>query len=233
MAEARLLIVDDEPSIIELLTASLSFHGFDVLSAPDGKTALTLAKQARPDLIITDVNMPGLDGFALVRSLRADGVHAPAIFLTARNDVEDRVEGLTIGGDDYIVKPFSLAEVVARIRVVLKRVAFAASIAAEGEQVLRYADIEVDEGMHQARRGGDLLDLSPTEFRLLAFLVGNAGMVVSKTRILQHVWEYGFGGDAHIVETYISTLRRKVDAREPRLIHTIRGVGYVMRSSAS
>lgn len=227
MPEARLLIVDDEAAIVELLTASLSFHGFDVISATDGTTALAMAKRERPDVIITDVMMPGLDGFDFIRALRADGFRMPALFLTARDSIEDRVAGLTLGGDDYIAKPFSLAEVIARVRVALRRTRIDAE--QSDPAVLRYADIEIDERAHEARKDGSLVELSPTEFRLLAFLVENAETVVSKARILDHVWEYDFGGDAHIVETYISYLRKKLDVTEPRLIHTVRGVGYVLR----
>lgn len=226
--EARLLIVDDEQSIIELLTASLQFHGFEVHSATDGATALSLAKRIVPDVIVTDVMMPGLDGFDLVRALRADGYRMPALFLTARDAVEDRVAGLTLGGDDYITKPFSLAEVVARIRVALRHVG-RSTIAVVDDEALQYADLELDEATHEVRRAGELVDLSPTEFRLLAYLLENAERVVSKNQILDHVWQYDFGGDANVVETYISYLRKKVDRREPRLIHTVRGFGYVLR----
>ena len=225
--EARLLVVDDEPSIVELLEASLRFHGFEVASCGDGTTALRLAKAAPPDLMVTDVMMPGLNGFELVRSLRADGCMFPVLFLTAKDGVEDRVTGLTIGGDDYIVKPFSLSEVVARIRAVLRRTGRGAAAGVPG--ILSYADIEVDDAAHEVRRSGRVIDLSPTEFRLLHYLVENAETVVSKSQILDTVWQYDFGGDANVVESYVSYLRRKVDITEPRLIHTVRGVGYVLR----
>ena len=229
--EARLLVVDDEPNIVELLEASLRFHGFDVTTCGDGTSALALAKSLRPDLMVADVMMPGLNGFELVRSLRADGYQFPVLFLTAKDAVEDRVTGLTIGGDDYIVKPFSLNEVVARIRVVLKR---AGKHAASPERtMLTYDDLELDEAAHEVRRGGRDVVLSPTEFRLLRFLVENAETVVSKAQILDNVWQYDFGGDMNVVESYISYLRRKVDTVEPRLIHTIRGVGYVLRRPRS
>ncbi len=225
--EARLLVVDDEPNIVELLEASLRFHGFEVASCGDGTTALRMAKEMRPDLLVADVMMPGLNGFELVRSLRADGCTFPVLFLTAKDAVDDRVTGLTIGGDDYIVKPFSLSEVVARIRAVLRRTGHSAQTAAPG--VLIYADLELDEAAHEVRRAGVVIDLSPTEFRLLEYLVENAETVVSKAQILDTVWQYDFGGDANVVESYISYLRRKIDTTEPRLIHTIRGVGYVLR----
>jgi two-component system OmpR family response regulator len=229
--EARLLVVDDEQNIVELLEASLRFHGFDVVTCLDGKTALTLAKEIQPDLMVTDVMMPGLNGFDLVRSLRADGYQFPVLFLTAKDAVDDRVTGLTIGGDDYIVKPFSLSEVVARIRVVLKRTGKAKPHSRRS--LLTYADLELDEAAHEVRRGGRGIALSPTEFRLLAYLVENAETVVSKAQILDHVWQYDFGGEMNVVESYISYLRRKVDVDAPPLIHTIRGVGYVLRTAKS
>jgi two-component system OmpR family response regulator len=227
--EARLLVVDDEPNIVELLEASLRFHGFDVTTCLDGTTALRVAKEIEPDLMVTDLMMPGLNGFELVRSLRADGYQFPVLFLTAKDDVDDRVTGLTIGGDDYIVKPFSLSEVVARIRVVLKRTGNAPR--ASRRSVLRYADLQLDEAAHEVRRSAREIPLSPTEFRLLRYLVENAETVVSKAQILDHVWQYDFGGDANVVESYISYLRRKVDVGATPLIHTVRGVGYVLRSA--
>jgi two-component system, OmpR family, response regulator len=225
--EARLLVVDDEPNIVELLDASLRFHGFEVTTCGDGTSALTLAKEIQPDLMVTDVMMPGLNGFELVRSLRADGYQFPVLFLTAKDAVDDRVTGLTIGGDDYIVKPFSLSEVVARIRAVLKRTGKVAPIAAR--TLLTYDDLELDEAAHEVRRGAREIDLSPTEFRLLRYLVENSETVVSKAQILDNVWQYDFGGEMNVVESYISYLRRKIDTEEPHLIHTVRGVGYVLR----
>jgi len=229
--EARLLVVDDEQNIVELLEASLRFHGFEVVTCLDGKTALSLAKEVRPDLMVTDVMMPGLNGFDLVRSLRADGYQFPVLFLTAKDAIDDRVTGLTIGGDDYIVKPFSLSEVVARIRVVLKRTGRAPQ--AVRHDVLTYADLELDVAAHEVFRDGREISLSPTEFRLLAYLVENAETVVSKAQILDHVWQYDFGGEMNVVESYISYLRRKVDVDAPPLIHTVRGVGYVLRTAKS
>jgi two-component system OmpR family response regulator len=229
--EARLLVVDDEQNIVELLEASLRFHGFAVSTCLDGTTALTLAKQVQPDLMVTDVMMPGLSGFDLVRSLRADGYHFPVLFLTAKDAVDDRVTGLTIGGDDYIVKPFSLNEVVARIRAVLKRTGKAAPLSRV--DVLMYDDLELDDAAHEVRRGGREIALSPTEFRLLRYFVENAETVVSKSQILDHVWQYDFGGDMNVVESYVSYLRRKVDVGGIPLIHTVRGVGYVLRRPRS
>ncbi|MDI1288937.1 MAG: response regulator transcription factor [bacterium] len=229
--EARLLVVDDETNIVELLEASLRFHGFEVTTCGDGTTALSLAKSIKPDLMVTDVMMPGLNGFELVRSLRADGYQFPVLFLTAKDSVDDRVTGLTIGGDDYIVKPFSLSEVVARIRTVLKR-------AGTGRidiipEMLTYADLIVNEAAHDVRRGDREITLSPTEFRLLCYLMENAETVVSKAQILDSVWQYDFGGEMNVVESYISYLRRKIDIEDPHLIHTVRGVGYVLRRPRS
>ncbi len=225
--EARLLVVDDEPNIVELLEASLRFHGFEVTTCGDGTTALSLAKSLKPDLMVTDVMMPGLNGFELVRSLRADGYQFPVLFLTAKDAVDDRVTGLTIGGDDYIVKPFSLSEVVARIRTVLKRAGTARVDLAP--ELLTYADLTVNEAAHDVRRGDREITLSPTEFRLLCYLMENAETVVSKAQILDSVWQYDFGGEMNVVESYISYLRRKIDIEDPHLIHTVRGVGYVLR----
>jgi two-component system OmpR family response regulator len=225
--EARLLVVDDEPNILELLAASLRFAGFQVETAPDGRAALELAGTFRPDLMVLDVMMPGMDGFTLVRRLRETGVRAPVVFLTARDATEDKITGLTLGGDDYVTKPFSLEEVIARIRAVLRRTGYAGP-AAEAPK-LTFADIELDEDSHEVWKAGQLVSLSPTEFKLLRYFMQNPGRVLSKPQILDHVWNYDFGGDANVVESYVSYLRRKVDTTAPRLLHTIRGVGYVLR----
>ena len=224
--EARLLVVDDEPSIRELLTASLRFAGFDVYPAADGAEALKLAEQHRPDLVVLDVMLPDLDGFTVTRKLRERGRDMPVLFLTARDDTVDKVAGLTVGGDDYVTKPFSLEEVVARIRAVLRRTGV---VADTGSARLVFHDLEMDEDSHEVRRDGRLVELSPTEFKLLRYLLLNPNRVLSKAQILDHVWAYDFNGEAGIVESYISYLRRKVDIAEPRLIHTLRGVGYVLR----
>jgi two-component system OmpR family response regulator len=223
--EARLLVVDDEPNIVDLLATSLRYAGFEVATASDGATAVALASTFCPDLIVLDVMMPRMDGFTVVRRLRQDGVNVPVVFLTARDATEDKVTGLTIGGDDYVTKPFSLEEVIARVRAVLRRGA-----GVPGEQPrLCFADITIDEETHEVWKGDTLVPLSPTEFKLLCYFVQNAGRVLSKTQILDHVWNYDFNGDANVVESYVSYLRRKVDTTEPRLLHTLRGVGYVLR----
>jgi two-component system, OmpR family, response regulator len=225
--EARLLVVDDEPNIRELLSASLRYAGFEVVTAADGQQALAVAASFRPDLLVLDVMMPGLDGFGVVRRLRQSGHHTPVLFLTARDAADDKVSGLTLGGDDYVTKPFSLDEVLARIRAVLRR--------SQGQQRtaeaprLTFADIELDEESHEVVKAGKVVPLSPTEFKLLRYLMANAGRVLSKAQILDHVWNYDFNGEANVVESYISYLRRKIDTTEPRLLHTIRGVGYTLR----
>ena len=226
-AEARLLVADDDPNIVELLSASLRFAGFEVATARDGGEALRVAKRFQPDLVILDVMMPGLDGFDVVRRLRSDGQRVPVLFLTAKDGTDDKVTGLTLGGDDYVTKPFSLEEVIARIRAVLRR--FGAAAAAGPSARLRCADIELDDDTHEVWKTGEIVALSPTEFKLLRYFLQNAGRVLSKAQILDHVWNYDFGGEANVVESYVSYLRRKVDTSEPRLIQTIRGVGYVLR----
>jgi two-component system OmpR family response regulator len=225
--EARLLVVEDEPNIRELLSTSLRFAGFEVHTAADGATALKLAEVERPDLLVLDVMLPDMDGFAVTRRLRDQGRRMPVVFLTARDATEDKVTGLTVGGDDYVTKPFSLEEVVARIRAVLRRTGGAAG---EDGGRLVFADLVMDEDSHEVRRAGRLIELSPTEFKLLRYLLLNPNRVLSKAQILDHVWDYDFRGESGIVESYISYLRRKVDADAPvPLIHTRRGVGYVLR----
>jgi two-component system OmpR family response regulator len=224
-AEARLLVVEDEPTILELLAGSLRFAGFDVATAATGAEALRAAAATRPDLILLDVMLPDGGGFDVVGRFQSAGRRVPVIFLTARNAVADRVTGLTLGGDDYITKPFSLDEVMARIRAVLRR----SRGDQEGPARLMVADLELDEETHEVRRGGTMISLAPNEFKLLRYLMVNAGRVLSKAQILDHVWEYDFRGESNVVESYVSYLRRKVDNAEPRLIHTIRGFGYILR----
>ncbi|GAB11655.1 two-component response regulator PhoP [Gordonia araii NBRC 100433] len=222
-----MLVVDDEENIRELLSVSLKFQGYDVQTAANGPEALDLCRTNRPDLLVLDVMMPGMDGFGLLKRLRDDGIEAPALFLSARDSVADKVNGLTIGGDDYVTKPFSLEEVVARLEVMLRRSGFVDP--AERSTRIVFSDIELDDETHEVWKNGELVALSPTEFTLLRYFMVNAGTVLSKPRILDHVWNYDFGGDVNVVESYVSYLRRKVDTGEKRLIHTLRGVGYVMR----
>ena len=206
--EAKLLVVDDEPNIRELLSTSLRFAGFEVVSAGSGREALAAAELHSPDLAVLDVMLPDMDGFTVTRRLRAAGKHFPVLFLTAKDDTEDKVTGLTVGGDDYVTKPFSLDEVVARIRAVLRRTQ---PLQVDDDAVIRVDDLELDDDAHEVRRGGTVIELSPTEFKLLRYLMLNPNRVLSKAQILDHVWEYDFNGDASIVESYISYLRRKVD----------------------
>ncbi|MHA7264276.1 response regulator transcription factor [Arthrobacter zhaoguopingii] len=227
--EAKLLVVDDEPNIRELLSTSLRFAGFDVVAAGNGREALAAAEAHNPDLAVLDVMLPDMDGFTVTRRLRAAGRHFPVVFLTARDDTEDKVTGLTVGGDDYVTKPFSLDEVVARIRAVLRRT----QPLSDDDAVIRVDDLELDDDAHEVRRAGEIIELSPTEFKLLRYLMMNPNRVLSKAQILDHVWEYDFNGDASIVESYISYLRRKIDknADAAALIQTKRGVGYLLRST--
>jgi two-component system OmpR family response regulator len=224
--EARLLIVDDEPNIVELLSVSLRYAGFEVATARSGPEAVRVARTYQPDLLVLDVMMPGMDGFDVVRRLRGDGQRVPVLFLTARDSTEDKISGLTLGGDDYVTKPFSLEEVIARIRAVLRRVT--AEVDDESPRLV-FADIEMDEETHEVWKADELVALSPTEFKLLRYFMQNTNRVLSKAQILDHVWNYDFGGDANVVESYISYLRRKVDTTEPKLLHTLRGVGYTLR----
>ncbi|EOM74450.1 response regulator [Rhodococcus rhodnii LMG 5362] len=225
--EARILLVDDEPTIIELLTVSLKFQGFEVRSAATGAEGLDVARSFRPDALVLDVMMPGMDGLGLLKRLRADGVDAPVLFLTAKDSVEEKVSGLTLGADDYVTKPFSLEEVVTRLRVILRRAG--RLDAAVASPRVTFADLELDDDTHEVWKAGEPVSLSPTEFTLLRYFMVNAGTVLSKPRILDHVWNYDFGGEVGVVESYVSYLRRKVDTGETPLIHTLRGVGYVMR----
>jgi two-component system OmpR family response regulator len=226
--EARLLVVDDEPNILELLSASLRFAGFDVATATNGTDALDVARTYRPDLLVLDVMMPGMDGFEVVRQLRGGGERTPVLFLTARDATDDKVTGLTLGGDDYVTKPFSLEEVIARVRTVLRRTS--REVTSSPSATLTFMDIELDDDTHEVRKAGETVALSPTEFKLLRYFLQNPSRVLSKAQILDHVWHYDFGGDANVVESYVSYLRRKIDTTEPRLLHTIRSVGYVLRA---
>jgi two-component system OmpR family response regulator len=222
----RLLVVDDEPNIVELLSASLRYAGFDVSTARSGREAVERIRNVRPDLVVLDVLMPGVDGFSVLRQLRGNGVDIPVLFLTAKDAHEDRITGLTLGGDDYVTKPFSLAEVIARIQAILRR---AGNGNGQRSARLSFADIELDDDSHEVWKAGEAVSLSPTEFKLLRYFLVNAGRAVSKAQILDHVWAYDFGGEANVVESYVSYLRRKIDTTEPKLLHTLRGVGYVLR----
>jgi two-component system OmpR family response regulator len=223
----RILVVDDEANISDLIATSLRFVGFEVRTAATGSQALTMAEDFKPHAIVLDVMLPDQDGFEVCRQIRNEGINVGVLFLTAKDGMEDKVAGLTIGGDDYMTKPFSLEELVARIRALLRRIGVV-EIEHDDEKI-RFADLELDEATHEVRRAGQLLDLSPTEFTLTRYLLLNSDRVVSKSQILDHVWEYDFRGDAGIVETYISYLRKKIDIFDPPLIHTVRGVGYRLR----
>ena len=223
----RILVVDDESSISDLIATSLKFVGFEVRTAATGSQALTIAEEFKPHAMILDVMLPDLDGFEVCRKIRNEGIEVGVLFLSAKDEMKDKVQGLTIGGDDYMTKPFSLEELVARLRALLRRIG-AVPQSIEDEKI-RFADLELNEATHEVRRAGKLLELSPTEFTLLRYLLINADRVVSKAQILDHVWDYDFGGDAGIVETYISYLRKKIDVFNPPLIHTVRGVGYRLR----
>lgn len=223
----RILVVDDEPSITDLLGTALRYMGFDVTTAATGFAALEAATKTAPDLVVLDVMLPDLDGFEVCRRLRADRDFVPVIFLSARDAEDDRVTGFVRGGDDYVTKPFSLEELTLRIRALLRRT----RPDAERDARLRYRDLELDEDRHQIWRNGEELHLSPTEFRLLRYLLLNAERVLSKQQILDHVWQYDFNGEENVVETYISYLRKKVDAGRPALIKTVRGFGYTIRAN--
>jgi two-component system OmpR family response regulator len=221
----RVLLADDEEYTRDLLGTALRFAGYEVILAADGYETLDKARAQQPDLIVLDVMMPGHDGFEVCRRLRAEGVDTPVIFLTARNSTEDRLSGFTRGGDDYVTKPFSLEEVVARVRAVLHRAGGAGAPTTRHQ----YADLVIDEDAHRVWRGEVPIALSPTEFKLLRYLLFNAERVLSKTQILDHVWSYDYDGDISVVEVYMSYLRKKIDGIEPKLLQTVRGVGYTLR----
>jgi two-component system, OmpR family, response regulator len=225
MTAARLLLVDDEDNLRSMLEAALRHSGFDVHPVANGRDAIDAVPEVDPDLIVLDVMLPDLDGFDVCKRLRQSGDRTPVLFLTARDATEDKVRGLTLGGDDYLVKPFSLEELVARITAVLRR----AGVDPAATE-LRCADLSMDDDAHLVVKAGREVGLSPTEYNLLRYLLVNKGRVVSKAQILDHVWDYDFGGDGGVVETYIGYLRRKLDTTDPRLIQTIRGVGYTLRA---
>ena len=217
-------MVDDEPFLRDAVAASLRFLGFEVTTAQTGAEALRLARDRPFDLVVLDVMLPDTDGFEVITRLRRDGCQVPVIFLTAKDTQEDKVTGLTLGGDDYLTKPFGLEELAARIRTVLRRTRPAAS-----GPVLAFADIELDQDSYEVRRRGHVIDLSPTEFRLLRYLMLNPGRVLTRAQLLAHVWDYDFGGSSTVVSTYVAYLRRKLAQYGPDVIHTQRGVGYSLR----
>ena len=221
----RILVVDDEPSITDAVGTALRYEGFDVRSEATGRGALSAARAFRPDLIVLDIMLPDLDGLEVTRRLRNDGVRTPVLFLTARDATEDKVSGLTVGGDDYVTKPFSLEELIARIRTILRRT----GLAEPDSGRLVFEDLELDEETHEVTRAGTLVDLTATEYRLLRYLMLNPRRVLTRAQLLEHVWKYDFGGDARVLETYVSYLRKKLDVHGPSLIHTVRGIGYALR----
>lgn len=226
----RVLVVDDEPDVIDVLAGVMTSEGWQVRTAADGATALTTARHFHPDAVVLDWMLPDLDGLQVLRALRREKPGLCVLFLTARDAVEDRIAGITAGGDDYVTKPYSLEEVLARLRGLLRRAGMSADT---GTNRLTVGDLTMDEEAREVRRGQATIDLSRTEFELLRFLMRNPRRVLSKDQILDRVWAYDFGGHAHIVELYISYLRKKIDAGRSPMIHTVRGVGYVLKPDAS
>jgi two-component system OmpR family response regulator len=222
----RVVVVDDEPTLSELLTIAMRYEGWDVRAASDGNSAIAIARTFEPDAVVLDIMLPDMDGLSVLQKLRDHTPDVPVLFLTARDAVEDRVAGLTAGGDDYVTKPFSLEELIARMRALLRR---AGMTAGRIDPVITVGDLTMDEESHEVRRGGRAVELTATEYELLRFLMRNARRVVSKAQILDRVWKYDFGGQANVVELYVSYLRKKIDAGRPPMIHTLRGVGYVLK----
>ncbi|MYR89252.1 response regulator [Streptomyces sp. SID685] len=225
----RVLVVDDDPDLAEVLTGALRYEGWQVRAAGDGAAALAAARELTPDAVVLDVMLPDMDGFTVLRRLHGTQPEVCVLFLTARDAVEDRIAGLTAGGDDYVTKPFSLEEVVARLRGLLRRAGMARRPEPEEDPGLVVGDLVMDEDAREVTRAGELIELSPTEFELLRFLMRNPRRVLSKAQILDRVWSYDFGGRAHVVELYISYLRKKIDAGREPMIHTVRGAGYVLK----
>jgi len=225
-AEAlRVLVVDDEPSIVDVVSMALRYHGFSVAAAATGNEALSQVREFRPHVMVLDVMLPDMEGFDVARRLTAEHAGVPILFLTARDATEDKIRGLTTGGDDYVTKPFSLEELIARLRNILRRTG--ASDASSSQ--LTFADLELDDDTREVSRDGRPIELTATEYRLLRYLMLNPRRVMTRAQLLDHVWSYDFGGDGRVLETYISYLRKKVDADGPPLIHTVRGVGYSLR----
>ncbi len=225
----RVLVVDDEPNLAEVLSSVLRHEGWDVQSAGTGMSAVSIGREFRPDVVVLDMMLPDFDGLEVMRRLRQENPRVGVLFLTARDSVEDRIAGITAGGDDYVTKPFSLEEVLARLRGMLRRAGMSQQ---NGQTQLTIADLTMDEEAREVRRAGGLVDLTATEFELLRFLMRNPRRVLSKAQILDRVWNYDFGGQAHVVELYISYLRKKIDAGHQPLIHTVRGVGYVLKTAS-
>ena len=221
----RVLVVDDEASLADLLTTAMRWEGWEARGVADGRSAVVAARGFRPDAVVLDIMLPDMDGLEVLRRLRAESPDLPVLFLTARDAVEDRIVGLTAGGDDYVTKPFSLEEVVARLRGLMRR----SRVSAQPEALLAVGDLTMDEDSHEVRRGGELIELTATEFELLRFLMRNPRRVLSKAQILDRVWSYDFGGQVNVVELYISYLRKKVDAGRAPMIHTMRGAGYILK----
>ena len=222
----RVLVVDDEPNIVDVVTMALRFQGFAVESAGTGADALSAVADFRPHLMVLDVMLPDMEGFDVAQRLGAQRARVPIIFLTARDDTADKIRGLSIGGDDYVTKPFSLEELIARVRTILRRT----GLAEPDSGRLVFEDLELDEETREVTRAGDLVDLTATEYRLLRYLMLNPRRVLTRAQLLEHVWKYDFGGDARVLETYVSYLRKKLDVHGPSLIHTVRGVGYALRA---
>jgi two-component system OmpR family response regulator len=222
----RVLVVDDESTLTELLSMALRYEGWDVRGAGDGQAAVTTAISFQPDVVVLDIMLPDMDGLAVLRKLRSQVSDVPVLFLTAKDAVEDRIAGLTAGGDDYVTKPFSLEELVARLRALLRRTGMTS---VRDDATITVGDLTMDEDSHEVRRGGEIIELTATEYELLRYLMRNAKRVLSKAQILDRVWRYDFGGQANVVELYISYLRKKVDAGRQPMIHTMRGVGYVLK----
>jgi two-component system OmpR family response regulator len=221
----RILVVDDEPNIVDVVSMALRFQGFEIESAGTGADALAAVASFKPHLIVLDVMLPDMEGFDVAQRLGAQRARVPIIFLTARDATDDKIRGLTLGGDDYVTKPFSLEELVARIRSILRR----SGLAEPESSRLTFEDIELDEDAHEVTRAGRNVELTATEYRLLRYLMLNPRRVLTRSQLLEHVWEYDFGGDARVLETYVSYLRKKLDIHGPPLIHTVRGVGYALR----
>jgi two-component system OmpR family response regulator len=224
-SQHRILVVDDEPNIVDVVSMALRFQGFTIDTAGTGAEALSKVAAFKPHLIVLDIMLPDMEGFDVAQRLGAQRARVPIIFLTARDATDDKIRGLTLGGDDYVTKPFSLEELVARIRSILRR----SGLAEPESSRLTFEDIELDEDAHEVSRAGRNVELTATEYRLLRYLMLNPRRVLTRSQLLEHVWEYDFGGDARVLETYVSYLRKKLDVHGPPLIHTVRGVGYALR----